>query len=171
MLETTSAAGKREPATAEGQPVTAEQMSQTDSTYSTLERPGGRKAIDQRRTNQRQNNESTDLNMEHRTCQTKTDTIIKLIGSKALTQCNLNGLTVRALLDTGAQVSIVDRVWKEKYLPDIEVRPLRDLLGGGNDLEVCAVNGDPIPFDGWTVITVNLLGNEDPAFPSMYRSW
>ncbi len=70
---------------------------------------------------------------------------------------------MRALLDTGAQVSIVDRVWKEKYLPDIEVRPLRDLLGCGNDLEVCAVNGDPIPFDGWTVITVNLLGNEDPS--------
>lgn len=43
-------------------------------------------------------------------CKTKNDNIIKLIGSKALTQCNLNGLTVRTLLDTGAQVSMVDRV-------------------------------------------------------------
>ncbi len=143
--------------------MTVEQMSQTDAANSTLYRPGGRKTIDQRRTHQRQNNDSTDLKVEHRACQTKIDTIIKLIGSKALTQCNLNGLTVRALLDTGAQVSIVDRVWKEKYLPDIEVRPLRDLLGCGKDLEVCAVNGDPIPFDGWTVLTVNLQGNEDPS--------
>lgn len=54
-------------------------------------------------------------------------------------------------------------VWKEKYLPSVEVRPLRDLLGCGNDLEVYAVNGDHIPFDGWTVITDNLLGNEKPS--------
>lgn len=54
-------------------------------------------------------------------------------------------------------------VWKEKYLPSVEVRPLRDLLECGNDLEVYAVNGDPIPFNGWTVITVNLLGNEEPS--------
>ncbi len=138
-------------------------MYQTDAANSTLYRPGGRKNIDQRHTHQRQNNDSTDLKVEHRASQTKTDTIIKLIGSKALTQCNLNGLTIRALLDTGAQVSIVDRVWKDKCLPDIEVRSLRDLLGCGKDLEVCAVNGDPIPFDGWTVLTVNLQGNEDPS--------
>lgn len=96
-------------------------------------------------------------------CKTKNDNIIKLIGSKALTQCNLNGLTVRALLDTGAQVSMVDREWKEKYLPSVEVRPLRELLGCQDDLKVYAVNGDLIPFDGWAVITVNLLGNEDPS--------
>ncbi len=101
-------AGKREPATAEGQPVTTEQMPQTESTYSTLDRPGGRKAINQRRTNQRQNNESTDLKVEHRTCQTKTE-------------------------------------------------------GCGNRLEVCMFNGDPFPFDEWTVIKVNLLENEDPS--------
>lgn len=56
---------------------------------------------------------------------TPNDSIIKLIGSKALTHCNLNGLPVRALLDTGAQVSIIDCKWKEQYLPDVEVRPLR----------------------------------------------
>ncbi|KAJ8000023.1 hypothetical protein DPEC_G00200510 [Dallia pectoralis] len=96
-------------------------------------------------------------------CKNKNDNIIKLIGSKALTQCNLNGLTVRALLDTGAQVSMVDREWKDKYLPSVEVKPLRELLGWQDDLKVYAVNGDLIPFDGWAVITVNLLGNEDPS--------
>ncbi|KAJ8010531.1 hypothetical protein DPEC_G00076050 [Dallia pectoralis] len=96
-------------------------------------------------------------------CKNKTDNIIKLIGSKALTQCNLNGLTVRALLDTGAQVSMVDREWKDKYLPSVDVKPLRELLGWQDDLKVYAINGDLIPFDGWAVITVNLLGNEDPS--------
>lgn len=58
---------------------------------------------------------------------------------------------------------MVDRVWREKYLPSVEVRPLRELLGCQDDLKVYAVNGDVIPFDGWVVITVNLLGNEDPS--------
>ncbi len=60
MLEMTSAAGKWEPATAEGQPVTAERMFQTDAANPMLYRPGGRKAIDQRCTNQIQNDDSTD---------------------------------------------------------------------------------------------------------------
>ncbi|KAL1269483.1 hypothetical protein QQF64_031772 [Cirrhinus molitorella] len=68
-----------------------------------------------------------------------------------------------ALLDTGAQVSIIDHIWKEQYLPDVEVRPLRELLGYHDNLEVCAVNGEPIPFDGWAIITVNLSGNDDPT--------
>ena len=75
----------------------------------------------------------------------------------------MNGVTVKALLDTGAQVSIVDRAWKEEHLSHAKVRPLRELLGCADDLEVYAVNGDLIPFDGWTVITVSLLGNEDSS--------
>lgn len=92
----------------------------------------------------------------------KNDNIVNLIGRKALTQCNLNGLAVSALLDTGAQVSITDRVWKDKYLPDVDVRPLAELMGTTDRLEVYAVNGDLIPFDGWAIITVNLQGNDNP---------
>lgn len=88
--------------------------------------------------------------------------IFKLIRKKALTQCNLNGLDVSALLERGAQVSMIDWAWKDKNLPDVDVRPLAELIGSADRLEVCAVNGDIIPFDGWTVITVNLPGNDDP---------
>lgn len=93
---------------------------------------------------------------------TKKETIVKLIGKKALAQCNLNGLAVTALLDTGAQVSMIDRTWKDKYLPAVEVRPLAELMGMSEKLEVYAVNGELIPFDGWSVITVNLQGNDNP---------
>lgn len=34
--------------------------------------------------------------------------LAKLVGRKALTYCNLNGLAVTALLDTGAQVSMIE---------------------------------------------------------------
>lgn len=92
----------------------------------------------------------------------KNDNTVNLIGRKALTQCNLNGLAVSALLDTGAQFIIIDCVWKDKYLPDVDVRPLTELLGTTDKLKVFVVNGDLIPFDGWAIITVNLQGNDNP---------
>ncbi|KAI5618477.1 hypothetical protein C0J50_22065 [Silurus asotus] len=65
--------------------------------------------------------------------------------------------------NTGAQVSMIDRDWKNKYLPDTIVNPLSEIFQDGENLKVCAVNGDMIPFDGWISLTVNLMGNENPA--------
>ncbi|KAL7882789.1 hypothetical protein SRHO_G00004470 [Serrasalmus rhombeus] len=89
--------------------------------------------------------------------------VVKLIGKKAIIHCNLNGLAVAALLDTGAQVSIIDQSWKDQYLPSHDTRPLTELLAGDEELEVYAVNGDLIPFTGWVAINVNLPGTEDPS--------
>ncbi|KAJ8012611.1 hypothetical protein DPEC_G00044660 [Dallia pectoralis] len=165
-----SATGKRESATAKGQPVTVKQMPQPHIIPPKPARPREREVIGQANNRLRQTHKTmNELGSRSQgasvlgPCKNKTDNIIKLIGSKALTQCNLNGLTVRALLDTGAQVSMVDREWKDKYLPSVDVKPLRELLGWQDDLKVYAINGDLIPFDGWAVITVNLLGNEDPS--------
>ncbi|KAJ8352081.1 hypothetical protein SKAU_G00235570 [Synaphobranchus kaupii] len=90
----------------------------------------------------------------------KTGLIARLI--KALTQCYLNGLAVSVLLDTGAQVSMVGHDWKAKYLPDLDIRSLREIISDEGYLEVHAVNGDLIPFNSWVAITVNIPGNEDP---------
>lgn len=78
--------------------------------------------------------------------------VAKLIGKKALIQCNLKGLAVKALLDTGAQVSIISRDWKDRYLPDLVMRPLSEIIEEIDELKVCAVNGESIPFDGWLVL-------------------
>lgn len=94
---------------------------------------------------------------------TKCGAIAKLIGRKALIQCNLSGLAVTALLDTGAQVSIIGRHWKERYLPDFAMRPLSEIIEEIDDLKVCAVNGEAIPFDGWIPIMINLPASEDPS--------
>lgn len=40
------------------------------------------------------------------------------------------------------------------------MRPLRELLD--NDLEVYAVNGQTVPYDGWVELTVTLTGHENP---------
>lgn len=93
----------------------------------------------------------------------KRGAVAKLIGRKALIQCNLNGLAATALLDAGAQVSMISWAWKERYLPDLKMRPLSEIIEEIDELKVHAVNGEPIPFDGWVPIMINLPGSEDPS--------
>ncbi|KAI3376375.1 hypothetical protein L3Q82_016857 [Scortum barcoo] len=63
----------------------------------------------------------------------------------------------------GAQVSLIDRTWRQKYLPHQEIHPLSELMGE-YDLNVLAANGETIPYDGWVEIIVNLPGNDDPNY-------
>lgn len=71
--------------------------------------------------------------------------VVKLIGNKCLLKCILSGYIMTVLLDSGAQVSIIDKSWKHKYLPQKEVRPLSELIGS-RLLDLTAANGgaDPI---------------------------
>ncbi|KAL1261164.1 hypothetical protein QQF64_008991 [Cirrhinus molitorella] len=87
--------------------------------------------------------------------------VARLVGEKCLLKCTMNGYPVSVLLDTGAQVSIMDYNWKEIYLPHTKLRPLTEITDG-QELEVRDVKKDLIPFHGWVEITLNLLGNEDP---------
>ncbi len=132
MSPEAKAAGKRETATAKGRPVTESPMSQSPEDSISVIKPDSIKC---KPTGKSQPG-------------TKKETIVKLIGKKALAQCNLR--------------SQIDRIWKDKYLPTVEVRPLVELMGMTEKLEVYAINGDLIPFDGWAVITVNLQGNDNP---------
>lgn len=91
----------------------------------------------------------------------KQDNVAELVGSKCLLKCNINGYAVTALLDTGAQVSIIDHGWMKTYLPSHHLRSLSELIGS-RPLNVLAVNGDILPFDGWVEATVNLPGNSNP---------
>lgn len=88
-----------------------------------------------------------------------TDKVAPLIGRKSLLKCSTAGYAVTVLLDTGANVSILDRTWKEKYLPCQDVRPLTELID--NELDVLAITGNEIPYDGWVEVIVNLVGNDD----------
>ncbi len=87
--------------------------------------------------------------------------VAQLVGEKCLLKCTMNGYPVSVLLDTGAQVSIMDYNWKEMYLPHTKLRPLTEITDP-QELEVRDVKKDLIPFHGWVEITLNLLGNKDP---------
>ncbi|KAK7880665.1 hypothetical protein WMY93_032696 [Mugilogobius chulae] len=70
------------------------------------------------------------------------------------------GYLVTVVLDTGAGVSLLDHAWLNKYLPGQQIRPLSELMD--DDLNVQAVTGDSVPYDGWVEVVVNLEGNNDP---------
>ncbi|KAL3972968.1 pleiotrophin [Sarotherodon galilaeus] len=86
--------------------------------------------------------------------------VAPLIGRKSLLKCSMNGYAVTAMLDTGANVSIIDHAWKNKYLPEKEIHPLSELMD--EELSVTAVTGEAVPYDGWMEVVVNLQGNNDP---------
>ncbi|KAI3360582.1 hypothetical protein L3Q82_002451 [Scortum barcoo] len=87
--------------------------------------------------------------------------VAQLVGRKCNIKCYINNYAMDCLLDTGAQVSILDRQWVKTYLPDHKLRPLAELMGP-KALNVLAVNGEPLPYDGWMEVMVSLPHNSDP---------
>ena len=61
----------------------------------------------------------------------------------------VQGKEVEALWDTGSQVCVVSRKWQQSNLPVEVLRNIEELLGIGEELNLDAMNGTDIPFDGW----------------------
>lgn len=70
--------------------------------------------------------------------------------------CKINTCKTRALWDTGAHVSIIRALWKSNNLPDLVVRPTRDLLSRDELLYLRAVNRSEVPFQGWLEFYISL---------------
>ncbi len=76
----------------------------------------------------------------------------------------IGGHQLSMLLDTGAQVSIIDEDWRKKYLPTHDVQPLSEIVGPSAGLEVFAINGEIIPFSGWVEATLSLPGHDGTRY-------
>ena len=74
----------------------------------------------------------------------------------------ISGYAATVLFDSGSQVSIIDRSWRETFIPNHQARPLEELLDQAESLNVYAANGQSIPYDGWVELKVNLTGNDNP---------
>ena len=74
-----------------------------------------------------------------------------------MVSCLMQGEKVAALWDTGAQVCVVSKHWKEINLPNEPVRDISELLGK-DGLNLQAVNGTKIAYDGWIEVEFQLLG-------------
>lgn len=89
--------------------------------------------------------------------------VAKLVGKKCKVSCVLDGVKVEALWDTGAQVSIVSKAWLQEHLPTAELKPVKELLG--EDLNLKAANGGPIPYEGWIEVQFQLASRNQSSTP------
>ena len=87
--------------------------------------------------------------------------LTKLVGQRCIVKCSMQGIEVEALWDTGSQVCVVSRAWKEAYLPLEKLKSVGELLEDGQGLSLEAMNGTDIPFDGWIEVTFRLSGDSD----------
>ena len=81
--------------------------------------------------------------------------VAQLIGGRCMVTCHLDGVTLQMLLDSGAQVTMVDRSWVEKALPNVRIQPLESLLPH-HPLKITAANGTDVPFDGWIEVRLEI---------------
>lgn len=81
--------------------------------------------------------------------------VAKLIGKRCTLTCYLNGVKTDMLLDSGAQVTILEKSWIETHLPHVKIQSLDNLLPD-NPLRVTAANGTDLPFEGWVEILVEI---------------
>ena len=61
--------------------------------------------------------------------------LVKLIGSKPIINCKINGTESEVLLDTGSQVTMCDKAWLSTHAPGVEMRPVAEFLEQGEEVK------------------------------------
>ena len=67
--------------------------------------------------------------------------VAKLVGVKCNVACIMNGVSVEALWDTSAQVSITSKGWLREHLPSSKLTSIEELLGEEAGLNLIGANG------------------------------
>ena len=85
--------------------------------------------------------------------------LVGLVGNQCLVECYLEGKKVTCLWDTGAQVSLLSTQWLQENFPTVKIKDVKELIDVYPGLDLTAVNGSRVPFNGWT--SLNLTFGED----------
>lgn len=85
------------------------------------------------------------------------------MGSRCTVSCQLSGVPVEVLWDTGAEVFLVSLGWWKSHLPTTPLRSLSELLE--TDLKLEMANGSPLPYLGWVEIQVTLSPEQSLSVP------
>ena len=96
--------------------------------------------------------------------------VTSLVSESCLIDCQLNGQVTSLLLDTGAQVSIIDMEDLKNYQSNTVVRSLQEILDDWNSFRVQCGNTVDIPFtDRFNMIVTiaeeNNYGSVHVPFP------
>lgn len=88
--------------------------------------------------------------------------VAPLVGKKYLIDCHIQDQQVRALLDSGSQVTVVSKQWKTEHLPHVTLRDISELLEADETLNLIAANGGDMSYTGWIEVTFKLFQMESP---------
>ena len=86
--------------------------------------------------------------------------LAKLVGNRCAIKCKLNALSVEALWDTGAQVSIHSEQFLRRRFPGTKLRNISELIDC--KLDLTAANGTRIPYKGFVELEFRLKDEQDP---------
>ena len=89
--------------------------------------------------------------------------LVRLIGTKPLFKCMLDGIESRVLWDTGSQVSVVDMAWLSVFAPDVELLPISDFLENNENVEFLAANNTVVPMLGAVVLEFSMGQKKFPV--------
>lgn len=87
--------------------------------------------------------------------------IVKLIVDKCLITCSLQGIKIQALLDTGAQVSIISKSILAEHFPEEEIRDVSELLGSDTALDLKTASDSTLPYSGYVVLSFSIQEGND----------
>ena len=80
--------------------------------------------------------------------------IAKLAQKRCTSNCTLDGISIKALSETGAQVSIISEQFLCRHFPSAKLRNISKPLDC--ELNLTAATGTPIPHKGFIELTFTL---------------
>ena len=89
--------------------------------------------------------------------------LVKLVGERCIIDCEIGGVVGDALWDTGAQVSLLSKLWLEKEKGDsVVIQSLESLVGAeSQNISLSGAGGSKIPYVGYVMLPVLLKGRSE----------
>jgi len=79
--------------------------------------------------------------------------VAQLIGKRCMVCTSINGVPLQMLLNSGTQVTMVGKAWMERELSSVKIQPIESIFTS-QSMEITAVNGIEVPFEGWAEISL-----------------
>ena len=89
--------------------------------------------------------------------------LVKLVGERCIIDCEIDGVVGEALWDTGAQVSLLSKLWLEREKGDsVVIQSLESLVGAeSQNISLSGAGGSKIPYVGYVTLPVLLKGRSE----------
>ena len=84
--------------------------------------------------------------------------LVRLVGERPLVKIFLNGKRIKGLWDTGAMISLINKLFLEENFPDAKIQPISEFTGEG--LTLSAANKSAIDVEGVVVLNFGVKDGE-----------